>query len=195
MDSGKRSDTKPQETKRNCARRQETKAQLCITAVLPEIDRVTSIKILGVTMTDGLSASDHVRDVITRCAQTLYTLQVLRTHGMGELALRAVYGVQSKRRQTETATTFFEFLQTTKTTTRRNDDKPERRQTETTTRRNDDKQKRRQTETTTHRNDDKQKTTTNRNVDTPKRRQTKTATTIVTLLPTTRTATVKTTTN
>jgi hypothetical protein len=38
---------------------------------LPEIDSVTSLKILGVTMTDGLLASYRVRDVISRCAQTL----------------------------------------------------------------------------------------------------------------------------
>ena len=59
--------------------------------LLPEIDRVTSFKILGVTMTEGLSASDHVRDVITGCAQTLYALRVLRTHGMGDPALHTVY--------------------------------------------------------------------------------------------------------
>ena len=47
-----------------------------------DIARVTSVKILGVTMTNGLSASDHVRDVIRSCAQTLYALRVLRTHGM-----------------------------------------------------------------------------------------------------------------
>jgi hypothetical protein len=59
--------------------------------LLPEIDRVTSLKILGVTMTEGLSASDHVRDVIARCAQTIYALRVLRTHGVGDPALHTVY--------------------------------------------------------------------------------------------------------
>jgi hypothetical protein len=59
--------------------------------LLQEIDRVTSLKILGVTMTEGLSASNHVRDVITRCAQTLYALRVLRTHGMKDTALHTVY--------------------------------------------------------------------------------------------------------
>ena len=34
-----------------------------------DIARVTSVKILGVTMTNGLSASDHVRDVIRSCAR------------------------------------------------------------------------------------------------------------------------------
>ena len=67
------------------------KRHFALPPLLHEIDRVTSLKILGVTMTEGLSASDHVRDVITRCAQTLYALRVLRTHGMGDPALHTVY--------------------------------------------------------------------------------------------------------
>ena len=59
----------------------------------PEIHRVTSLQILGVTVTESLSASDHVRDVITRCAQTLlYAFRVLRCprHGRNP-ALHTVY--------------------------------------------------------------------------------------------------------
>ena len=52
---------------------------------------VTSLKILGVTMTNGLSASGHVRDVIRSCAQTLYALRVLRVHGMCLAALQAIF--------------------------------------------------------------------------------------------------------
>ena len=49
---------------------------------LPGIVRVTSLNILGVTMTNGLSASDHVRGIISDCAQTLYAFRVLRAHSM-----------------------------------------------------------------------------------------------------------------
>jgi len=56
-----------------------------------DIARATSLKILGVTMTNGLSASDHVRDVIRSCAQTLYALRVLRAHGMCHAALQAIF--------------------------------------------------------------------------------------------------------
>ena len=45
--------------------------------VLPVFTRVTSLTVLGVTLTTGLSASDHVRDVISKSAQTLYALRVL----------------------------------------------------------------------------------------------------------------------
>jgi len=56
-----------------------------------DIARVTSLKIFGVTMTNGLSASDHVLDVIRSCAQTLYELRVLRVHGMCHAALQAIF--------------------------------------------------------------------------------------------------------
>jgi hypothetical protein len=58
---------------------------------LPDIVRVTSLKILGVTLTNGLSASDHVRGVISSCAQTQYALRVLRAHGMRDTALQAIF--------------------------------------------------------------------------------------------------------
>ena len=37
---------------------------------IPDICRVTSIKMLGVTMTNQLSAGEHVRDVINKCARS-----------------------------------------------------------------------------------------------------------------------------
>jgi len=39
---------------------------------LPDINQLTIIKILGVTFINNLSAAEHVHDVITSCAQTLY---------------------------------------------------------------------------------------------------------------------------
>jgi len=57
---------------------------------LPGIIRVTSLKILGVMMTNGLSASDHIRDVISNSAQTLYAIRVLRADGMCDAALQTI---------------------------------------------------------------------------------------------------------
>ena len=51
------------------------------------ISRVTSMKILGVTMTDTLSFEPHVSNVVARCAQTGYALRILRAHGLNGLAL------------------------------------------------------------------------------------------------------------
>ena len=50
-----------------------------------------SLKILGVTVTNGPSASDHIRDIITNCAQTLCAMRVLRAHGLCDLALQSIY--------------------------------------------------------------------------------------------------------
>ena len=59
--------------------------------ILPDISRVTSIKVLGVTFTNHLSISEHISDVICRCAQSLYAIKVLRSHGMNEEELRLVF--------------------------------------------------------------------------------------------------------
>ena len=52
---------------------------------------VTSLKILGVTITDRLSMSEHVRDVAVKCAQSLHVIKVLRRHGMSDQALHSIY--------------------------------------------------------------------------------------------------------
>ena len=55
------------------------------------ITRVSSIKILGVTISCKLSMSDHVSNVIGGCSQILYALRVLRAYGMCDTALNDVY--------------------------------------------------------------------------------------------------------
>jgi len=54
---------------------------------LPGIERVTSVKIFGVTITNSLSVAEHVHTTISSCVQTLYAL---RSHGMDETALQIV---------------------------------------------------------------------------------------------------------
>jgi len=58
---------------------------------IPDIRRVTSIKMLGVTVTNHLSVGEHVGDVIGRCAQSLYALKPMRHHSMSDDSLRLVY--------------------------------------------------------------------------------------------------------
>jgi len=50
---------------------------------LPGIERVTALKILGVTITGKLSLSEHdVRDVVRKCAQSLHIMSsALPRHG------------------------------------------------------------------------------------------------------------------
>lgn len=56
------------------------------------IPRVTSFKVLGVTVTitNALSAFRHVRGVVTNCSQTLYALRALHSHGMSDSALQII---------------------------------------------------------------------------------------------------------
>ena len=58
---------------------------------LPGITRRTTLKFLGVTITNGLSIAEHIQGVITSCSQTLHALRVLRAHGMPPSALHEVF--------------------------------------------------------------------------------------------------------
>ena len=57
----------------------------------PGIGRVSSVKILGVTISSSLSVSQHVTNVVNSCAQTTYALRTLRAHGMSDSTLKMVY--------------------------------------------------------------------------------------------------------
>ena len=90
------------------------KRQFVVPPSLPEIVRVTSVKILEVSITDSLSASGHVRGVISNSAQTLYALRVcvlmawmtwLSKPSLDQLSLpswctRLALGADLSRRQT-----------------------------------------------------------------------------------------------
>ena len=43
------------------------------------------------SLSDKLSVSDDVQDVVRKCAQSLHVIRVLRRHGMDDQALQAVY--------------------------------------------------------------------------------------------------------
>ena len=58
---------------------------------ISQLHRVKVIKILGVTITNGLSVSPHVQSIIASCAQVLYALRVLRVHGLCDGALHTIY--------------------------------------------------------------------------------------------------------
>jgi len=58
---------------------------------LPDIVRVSSLNILGVTVSSRLSVADYVQNVIGSCAQTLHALRLLRAHGLCDSALQTVY--------------------------------------------------------------------------------------------------------
>jgi len=60
-------------------------------ALLPGVARDFTLKILGVTLSSQLSASDHIRRVISNSAQSLYALRVLRYHGLSDVGMQTVF--------------------------------------------------------------------------------------------------------
>jgi len=52
------------------------KSQVAASPPMAGITRVTSLKVLGVAITNGMSASNHVRAVVTDCSQSLYALRL-----------------------------------------------------------------------------------------------------------------------
>ena len=58
---------------------------------LTDITRVLSIKILGVTISNRLSLSQHVQNVAMSCAQTVHALRTLRSHGVKNATLQIVF--------------------------------------------------------------------------------------------------------
>ena len=63
---------------------------------LPDVDRVNTLKVLGVTLNNYMSASDwseHIHNVLSGSAQTLHALRVLRHHGLDETGLQGSCGV------------------------------------------------------------------------------------------------------
>ena len=58
---------------------------------LPDIRRVSSVKLLGVTLTEQFSMEQHIKEVISSSARALYALRILRTHGMKDEDLQTVF--------------------------------------------------------------------------------------------------------
>ena len=54
-----------------------------------DIERVNSIRILGVTINEFLSAAVHVRSLLI--SSSLYALRVLRVHGIPDESLQEVF--------------------------------------------------------------------------------------------------------
>jgi len=58
---------------------------------LPDVPRVQSLKILGVTISSKLSVAEQVCNIIRSFAQTCHALRLLRAHGMANALLQVVY--------------------------------------------------------------------------------------------------------
>src|SRR6218665_2528540 len=57
---------------------------------VPGTNRVTFMRILGVTIRETLSVSDHVNNILGSCASSTYALKTLRLRGMPDPAMQEV---------------------------------------------------------------------------------------------------------
>jgi len=64
---------------------------VCPPPPLTDIKRVTSLKILGITVTNHLSVSEHVRDVTCRCVQSMHALRILLSHWLPTESLQMIF--------------------------------------------------------------------------------------------------------
>ena len=72
-----------------CDTRRKQKAKM--PSLLSGIARKSSLHILKVTLTENLTASDHIRGVLAKCSQTMYALCVLRHRGLCDAVLQTVF--------------------------------------------------------------------------------------------------------
>ena len=55
-----------------------TKKSNVINIDLPGVQKVTSLKLLGVTFTNGLLWNEHIENVVKRCSTRMYALRILK---------------------------------------------------------------------------------------------------------------------
>jgi len=65
-------------------------ASLASMSSITGVNRATSIKILGVTIGEHLTVSEHVDNTLSSCASSIYALRVLRAHGLPGPALHVI---------------------------------------------------------------------------------------------------------
>jgi len=82
-------DAQPVQICRDCLLRQQKGTSSDIPP-MPEIARIKSLKVLGVTISSRLSLSEHVNNVISSCARSLYAIKVLRAHGLCAAAFQQI---------------------------------------------------------------------------------------------------------
>src|SRR5207244_12051506 len=62
-----------------------------IPSPLPNIARVGSLVMLGVTIQNNLKMTTHIAEKMNSCSRSLYALKVLKAHGMPQIELQEVF--------------------------------------------------------------------------------------------------------
>jgi len=77
--------------------------------LLPGINRVISIKILGVTVSGSFSVCGHVNNVVTFCAQIVQAMRILRAHGMATSSIYVIFNAIVVAKLTYAASSWWAF--------------------------------------------------------------------------------------
>src|SRR6218665_3317249 len=59
-------------------------------ASIPDVERVSTMKVLGITLRADLNASTHITGVFEACSRSLYSLRILKSHGLQPKTLHEV---------------------------------------------------------------------------------------------------------
>jgi len=76
---------------------------------LPDISRVSWIKILGVTVSGSLSVCRHADNVITSCAQSIQAMRILRAHGIAASTIHVIFNAVVVAKLTYAASSWWSF--------------------------------------------------------------------------------------
>jgi len=76
---------------------------------LPDISRVSSIKILGVTVSGSLSVCGHADNVITSCTQSIQAMRILRAHDMAASTIHMIFSAVIVAELTYAASSWWGF--------------------------------------------------------------------------------------
>jgi hypothetical protein len=74
-----------------CTKPRGRNSSKVVVPAIPDVERVTSLKMLGVIISHNFSMDEHVSAVISSSGQALYALRILKSHGMSNACLQAVY--------------------------------------------------------------------------------------------------------
>jgi len=59
--------------------------------ITPNLHRVTSLKILGVTVDEKLTLQEHISETVRKCTQSFFALRTFKSHGLPNSALMTVF--------------------------------------------------------------------------------------------------------
>src|SRR6218665_4184849 len=80
----------PNKTREPIVVRKGQKSIISPPLIIPGASRVSSIRVLGVTVSSDLVMGQHLDEVLATCASSMYALRGLRSHGLPHSAIHKI---------------------------------------------------------------------------------------------------------